>query len=225
MNLSRRGHLNSRRGFRPIQATGGVVSEITVAGVRYRLHSFMAVGTHSFEVLDPGSEGLIDYLVVGGGGGGSTGGGGAGGVLTNGSQPVPLASLGTSTTLTVVVGAGGAGRLAHSSNNSDPGTARIERGDNGQPSRLGNLTALGGGGGGAYGDGGVPMRIGADAGSGGGGGGLFTNQTNTAGGHGTAGPVTARKDDASAAVQAAINNVAGSSSISAGGGLIHTTSG
>jgi len=41
MNLRRRGHLNSRIGFRAIQATGGVVSEITVAGVRYRLHSFL----------------------------------------------------------------------------------------------------------------------------------------------------------------------------------------
>ena len=40
-----------------------------------------------------------------------------------------------------------------------------------------------------------------------------------------AGAVTARKDDAPAAVQAAIDNVAGSSSISACGGLIHTTSG
>jgi hypothetical protein len=39
------------------------------------------------------------------------------------------------------------------------------------------------------------------------------------------GSVTARKDDAPAAVQAAIDNVAGSSSISACGGLIHTTSG
>jgi hypothetical protein len=37
--------------------------------------------------------------------------------------------------------------------------------------------------------------------------------------------VTARKDDAPAAVQAAIVKVAGSSSISGGGGLIHTTSG
>jgi hypothetical protein len=37
--------------------------------------------------------------------------------------------------------------------------------------------------------------------------------------------VTARKDDAPAAVQAAIVKIAGSSSISGGGGLIHTTSG
>jgi hypothetical protein len=37
--------------------------------------------------------------------------------------------------------------------------------------------------------------------------------------------VTASKDDAPAAVQAAMANVAGSSSISAGGGLIQTTSG
>ena len=40
-----------------------------------------------------------------------------------------------------------------------------------------------------------------------------------------AGTVTARKDDAPAAVQAAIFKVAGSSSISGGGGFIHTTSG
>ncbi|MCX5938709.1 MAG: hypothetical protein NTW02_11065, partial [Cyanobium sp. LacPavin_0920_WC12_MAG_62_9] len=64
MNLRRRGHLNSRNSFRPIQATGGVVSEITAAGVRYRLHSFLAVGNHSLVLHDPGSEGLIDYLVV-----------------------------------------------------------------------------------------------------------------------------------------------------------------
>jgi len=37
-------------------------------------------------------------------------------------------------------------------------------------------------------------------------------------------PVTARKDDAPAAVQAAIVNVAGLNSSSAGGGLIQTTS-
>jgi hypothetical protein len=129
---------------------GGVVSVITVALVRYRVHSFLAVGSHNFVVLDPGSEGLIDYLMVGGGGSSSTGGGGAGGVLTNGNQPVPLASLGSSTTLTVVVSAGCIGQLAHSSNNSDPGTARIERGDNGQPYQLGNFTALGGGGGASF---------------------------------------------------------------------------
>ena len=40
-----------------------------------------------------------------------------------------------------------------------------------------------------------------------------------------AAPVTAKKDDASAAVQAAIVNVAGLNSSSAGGGLIQTTSG
>ena len=38
-------------------------------------------------------------------------------------------------------------------------------------------------------------------------------------------PVTAKKDDASADVQAAIVNVAGLNSSSAGGGLIQTTSG
>lgn len=38
-------------------------------------------------------------------------------------------------------------------------------------------------------------------------------------------PVTVRKDDAPAATQAAITNVAGVMSFSEGGGLIHTTSG
>ena len=106
MTLSRRGHLNSRKGFRPIQATGGVVSEITVAGVRYRLHSFLAMGTHSFVVLDPGSEGLINYLVVGGGGGGGAahaGGGGGGGVVMATAVPISVGSH------SLVVGAGGIG--------------------------------------------------------------------------------------------------------------------
>jgi hypothetical protein len=44
-------------------------------------------------------------------------------------------------------------------------------------------------------------------------------------GHFETGPVTARKDDAPAAVQAAIVNVAGVGSISVDGGLIQTTSG
>jgi thioredoxin reductase len=106
MSLSRRGHLNSRNRFRPIQATGGVVSEITVAGVRYRLHSFLAVGTHSFVVLDPGNEGLIHYLVVGGGGGGGAahaGGGGGGGVVMATAVPIGVGSH------SLVVGAGGIG--------------------------------------------------------------------------------------------------------------------
>jgi hypothetical protein len=38
-------------------------------------------------------------------------------------------------------------------------------------------------------------------------------------------PVTARKDDAPAADQAAITNLAGLASFSGGGGLIQTTSG
>ena len=41
----------------------------------------------------------------------------------------------------------------------------------------------------------------------------------------TPGPVTARKDDTSAAVQAAMANVAGLRSISSGGGLTRTSSG
>jgi hypothetical protein len=107
MNLRRRGHLGSRNGFRPIQATGGVVSEITVAGVRYRLHRFLAAGSHSFVVLDPGSEGLIDYLVVGGRGGGGNnygGGGGAGGFVED------SLIVRSSITMNLTVGKGGLGK-------------------------------------------------------------------------------------------------------------------
>lgn len=43
--------------------------------------------------------------------------------------------------------------------------------------------------------------------------------------HAAPDPVTARKDDAPAAIQAAIVKVAELSSVSGGGGLIHTTSG
>ena len=70
--------------FLPMQATGGTVTNIIQDGIQYRVHSFVDVGSHTFEVQSLGStDGEVEYLVVGGeGGGGShttTLGGGAGG--------------------------------------------------------------------------------------------------------------------------------------------------
>ena len=133
-----------------------------------------------------------EYLVVGGGGGGggsandSTawggGGGGAGGMLTG-----TLNLLATSTSVTV--GAGGAGGAMS-------GTQTLQMGANGGSSLLGDVTALGGGGGGRY------KIQGATGGSGGGGGGRGNgNNLRTAGGAGTSGQGNAggasRDDDAS----------------------------
>ena len=60
--------------FRPVVATGGTVTNITVASRPWRVHTFNSNGT--FSVSNAGSLGLVQYLLVGGGGGGSDGDGG-----------------------------------------------------------------------------------------------------------------------------------------------------
>jgi len=141
-----------------ITATGGTVSDITVGGVDYRVHSFTTVGTSTFEVTSGGGE--VDVLVVAGGGGGgghssasfyndAGGGGGAGGILT-GTQIVAASDF------SVVVGLGG-------TSNSTAGS----RASNGQDSSIFNLTAIGGGGG-ANGANGANGVSGGTGGSGGG---------------------------------------------------------
>ncbi len=60
-------------------ASGGTETDITVAGVGYKLHTFTATG--SLVVTTPG---WFDVIVAGGGGGGGKGrggGGGAGGLI------------------------------------------------------------------------------------------------------------------------------------------------
>lgn len=128
----------------------------------------------------------VQVLVVGGGGGGGStdvlnyaaGGGGGGGVIydanyTNGITP--------GASITVTVGAGGAGAVAGANGDSSRGT-------NGGDSVFGTITAKGGGGGG-----GGPTAVnlnysqGKDGGSGGGEGVQTTAGTST-GGSGTAGP-------------------------------------
>jgi alpha-tubulin suppressor-like RCC1 family protein len=117
--------------------TGGAITD--VAGYRY--HTFTESGT-----LTSTAGSFLSYLVVGGGGGGAHhntssngGGGGAGGFLTS-----DIASTGV---MTITIGAGGA-----------PGV-------NGGDTSFGNITALGGGGGGYHG-------VGLSGGSGGGGAGI-----------------------------------------------------
>ena len=70
----------------PFTATGGVITEATISGTTYKVHTFTI--TENFQVLSGKSD--IQYLVIAGGGsgggpntnfGGSGGGGGAGGLL------------------------------------------------------------------------------------------------------------------------------------------------
>jgi len=53
--------------FQPIVATGGTVTEILIAGVTYKVHTFTA--TDTFIVSDAGENSEVEYLVVAGGGG------------------------------------------------------------------------------------------------------------------------------------------------------------
>lgn len=106
----RQGHRNySVFSYRPMQASGGTVSDILVDGRPYRVHKFTTTGTSTFDVHNAGTElGTVEYLIVGGGGGGGAGwqggGGGAGGLLFG-------ATALSSGQKSVVVGAGGSGGL------------------------------------------------------------------------------------------------------------------
>jgi Tfp pilus assembly protein FimT len=159
----------SNIGWAAVTATGGTESIITVGERRYRLHVFDQVGEHTFTVTSTGTDGRVEYLIVGGGGGGggftgstigaSGGGGGAGGLRTG----VTNASMGP---MAVTIGSGGSG-----------GSALETPGGNGGSSVFEALRADGGGGGGGF------SSAGGSGGSGGGGGG----RTARLGGSGTAG--------------------------------------
>jgi len=129
-------------------ANGGTVTTITQNGVNYRVHTFTSSGT-----LSVTQSGSVEVLVVAGGasGGGSTaGGGGAGGLIYDNSYYVNAGQ-----TITVTVGAGGAG------------VAQTTVGNDGNNSVFGDITATGGGGGGMTN--GSSGAIGRNGGSGGGG--------------------------------------------------------
>jgi hypothetical protein len=53
--------------FAPVSATGGAITEATIDGVTYKIHTFTT--TDTFAVSDSGSIGEVEYLVVAGGGG------------------------------------------------------------------------------------------------------------------------------------------------------------
>ena len=144
-------------------ASGGDISDITIDGVEYRVHTFTNVGSSTFEVTDLGdSTGEVEYLVVGGGGGGASrhgGGGGAGGLI-QGSLSISPQSY------SVSIGNGGSGAPSG-------GTTR---GDLGEDSSLFGLIAIGGG----FGNGDSNID-GGSGGSGGSGGGARGNTTGSGG--------------------------------------------
>ena len=136
----------------------------TVSFDGYRTHTFTNIGTSHFVPL---LTGTVEVLVVAGGGGGGVcygGGGGGGGVLYTESYAVNA-----NVPIAVVVGNGGDNQISVSGN-----------GTNGDISRFGSMTALGGGGGG-----GNCGNLGFSGGSGGGG--SSNGSTNTNGGGGLIG--------------------------------------
>jgi hypothetical protein len=144
----------------PIDASGGSISDITVGGQEYRVHSFTSTGNSTFTVNSLGTSPLVDVLVVAGGGGGgndNAGGGGAGGCIFSEGVTVSAQSY------TITVGAGGGAQSGEY-----PGL------DGGGSSALG-ISCTGGGGGG----GGSQGQNGRNGGSGGGCGG--EGQPNTVG--------------------------------------------
>jgi hypothetical protein len=175
-------------GFRPIVASGGDESFITVNGILYKLHVFTDTTISSLNVQDKGSEGIVEYLVVGGGGGGGMdmGGGGGGGGLITGRLSV------NNGTIDVKVGDGGWGGPA--GGGGYRGDARGPQpsahqftipATSGESSFLGNIVALGGGFGGSSYRGYTPGIQGGAGGSGGGASGYNDNAGTFVGGNGT----------------------------------------
>jgi hypothetical protein len=182
-------------GFRPITATGGSQTDITVSGITWRVHSFTTVGNSTFTVSNLGTVGQVQYLIVGGGGGGGgdvAGGGGGGRVITGTFNPAV-------TSYTITVGDGGA---FHASNNGQGGKG-------GDSSALG-ITALGGTGGTGRTGGGAPVNNGWNGGGG------SHDQSNTAGLGGFPGGDSAGKNTTS--------NGNGGGGGSGGSGVAGTTS-
>jgi hypothetical protein len=146
--------LGSAGGYEGVEATGGdTITDITVDGLPYRVHTFSSTSTQNLVV---GNGGQVEYLIVAGGGSGGSGrgspftewpGGGGGGGYIEGTFTVA-----TGTTYDITVGAGGAAR-----------TSPPQVGLNGGNSTAFGLTALGGGGGASSG----PAQ-GVSGGSGGG---------------------------------------------------------
>jgi len=126
------------------QATGGSVSDVTIEGREYRIHSFTSTGSSTFEVTSAGiGADEVEVLLVGGGGASSrySGGGGGGEVVYIPQISVEEASY------PVVVGAGGIGDTTNSWSLSK----------NGGQSSIFNQFAKGGGGGRGSDDDSIPV--------------------------------------------------------------------
>ena len=194
-------------------ATGGTLTQTTINGLLYYIHTFTTTGATTFTVA---SQLAADILIVGGGGGGGggyntggCGGGGGGGYEYFQNQQLSAGSY------VVTVGAGGAGGVN-------------ANGTNGGNSSFQNLTSAYGGGGGC----GLGNTVGSSGASGGGGGSTggsntcgtqgYSGGVNTAvsgsgvaGGGGGAGAVGSGNGNGGNGVQ---NNINGTSVYYAGGG-------
>lgn len=149
-----------------MQVVGGTITEATVSGVTYNIHTF----TSSGQLCIVSGQGNIGYEVVAGGGGGGTGnggGGGGGGILSGQAGAI-------SGCYTVTVGAGGAGAQV---------TGAINSANGGDSSFVGyvSVTATGGG------RGGSPAASSPNGGNGGSGGGSGNDGVSRTAGTGTSG--------------------------------------
>jgi hypothetical protein len=89
-----------------VSASGGTVTDITVDGVDYKVHTFTTSGDFIVSSTGESVALTVEYVVVGGGGGGGVGGGGggAGGFrfgslgVNSGIQPIVIGSGGPSAT-------------------------------------------------------------------------------------------------------------------------------
>jgi len=161
--------------FKPVVATGGIITNGLVDGILYRYHTFVNVGGSSFTVTDSGSDRVVEYFVVGGGGGGGWGGGGGVGGARLGTRSVSIRNY------SVVVGGGGNG----AGGRDYFSTAPTPEATSGSPSSFDSLASSGGVRGRR--DVGGPSGNGFLAGSapcGGGGGGSAANGSGYTGGNG-----------------------------------------
>jgi hypothetical protein len=138
-------------------ATGGTITDVTIGGITYRVHTFTTVGTSTLIIPETRE---CDILIVagGGGGGGSAGGGASGGGGGAGGLILDLGRTVTGGTHSIVVGGGG----------TAVGSVSDTRGGNGGNSSAFTLTAVGGGGGGCRAASNDNNANGLDGGSGGG---------------------------------------------------------
>jgi len=137
------------------QATGGVITQSTINGTSYQIHTF--TGSSNFTVV-AGSR-TVEVLVVAGGGGGGhwyASGGGAGGAIWANATIVEGAYQ-------VTVGAGGAGQTGAPDSSDAPGSF----GQDGFSSSFANtIVAIGGGGGCGYNASGNITKSGGSCGGG-----------------------------------------------------------